>query len=177
MVSSSPSRHRPWWLERGVYGVLRDGWVTMWRVGFTGVPCGSVRFESGGLSGLPLLLEAERYAVMLLDKGAARKIAGGASEVIDDKEFSTLYPMLFSYMTQAQWPDGTAREVSTLSIFADGGMAKCVLKDRATGLCLWASCPNLSNLFGVLESLLNDPGAEWRVDRQVSGQKASRVKK
>jgi hypothetical protein len=170
-------RARPWWLERGVYGVLRSGWVTMWKVGYTGVPCGVVQFDAAGHVGRPLLVTCERYAEMLLEKGSMRKVAGGGAEVLTDPDFAALYPTLFAYMTQSTWPDGSAREVSTLSVFADGGMAKCVLKDRAGGVCLWASCPNLTNLFGVLEALLCDPGAEWRVDRALPGQKASRVKK
>lgn len=170
-------RRRPWWVERGVYGTLRDGWVTLWRVGYTGVPFGVVQFPSDGLKGWPLFLLVEREAEKMLTKDAARRVVGAAGGVVADDEFSTLYPTLYAHLTQTAWPDGTVRETSSLSLFTDGPAAKCVLKDRSLGVCLWATCPTFTGLLGVLEALLCDPGAEWRVDRQNPGQKASRVKK
>lgn len=177
MSSRSRRTRRPWWVDRGVYGVLRDGWVTLWKVGYTGRPVGCVRFSQDGHVGRPLLAAVERGAEMLLTKGTARKIAGGSVEVVTDVEWSTLYPLLFAHLTQPTWEDGTARQVSTLTWFADGGVVKALLKDREAGCCLWAASKSFTDLPGVIEALLADPTAEWRVDRQVSGQKATRVKK
>jgi len=114
---------------------------------------------------------------MLLTKGAQRKIAGGTVEVVTDEEWSTLYPLLFAHLTQPTWEDGSARQVSTLTWFADGGTVKALLKDREGGVCLWGAAKSFTDMPGVLEALLGDPTAEWRVDRQVAGQKATRVKK
>jgi len=97
--------------------------------------------------------------------------------VVTDPEWAVLYPMLFDHLTQTVWPDNTVRQTSSLSLFADGGMVKAVLKDREAGLCLWAASKSFQELFGVIESLLQDPAAEWRHDRQLPGQKATRVKK
>jgi hypothetical protein len=170
-------RHRPWWVDRGVYGALRDGWVTLWRVGWTGVPQAVVRFPADGRSGRDLLNHAEVYAMALLDKGTQRKVEGVEGEGIIDLEWSSAYPMLFAHLTQRVWPDGTARHTSNLTIFTDGGSIKAVLKDRDAGLCLWAASKTISGLFGVVEALLCDPEAEWRQDRQVAGQQATRVKR
>lgn len=114
---------------------------------------------------------------MLLDKSRVPNVVGRQDAPLQDEEFSVLYPTLHAHMTQAVWPDGTVRETSTVSIFIDGAVVKCVLKDRSLGVCLWASSPTLGGLFGVLEALLCDPAAEWRADRVGPGQKATRVKK
>jgi len=170
-------RARPWWLERGVYGVLHGDLVTLWRVGYTGVPIAVVEFLARGLRGRDLASLCERHVESMLEKSPGRRIAGGVGEVVTDPEWAVLYPTLFEHLTQVVWPDGTVRQTSSLSLFADGGMVKCVLKDREAGLCLWAASKSFQELFGVVESLLNDPAAEWRVDRQLPGQKATRVKK
>lgn len=170
-------RHRPWWVDRGVYGVSRDGWVTLWRVGYTGVPQGVVSVPTNGLVGLPLLNHVEVYAMALLDKSTQRKVEGAEGEGIIDLEWSSTYPMLFAHLTQTRWPDGSPRHTSNLTIFTDGGVVKAVLKDRDAGLCLWAASKTLAGLPGVLEALLCDPEAEWRMDRQTSGQQATRVKR
>ena len=176
-MSGERPRYRPWWVDRGVYGVLVGDEVVMWRVGYTGVPTDVTRVATGGRRGLSLILSLEGSAEQMLSKDTTRRVVGGEAAAVADEEWATLYPMLTAHLTQAKWPDGSGRQLSTLSLFADGGVVKCVLKDRDAGLCLWAACPTFSGLFGVLEALLCDPGAEWRVDRQAPGQKASRVKR
>lgn len=114
---------------------------------------------------------------MLLDRSQNRCVVGTLTQAMQDLEFETLYPMLFAHLTSPTWSDGTTRQLSTVTLFADGGVVKCLLKDREMGLCLWASCPTITNVFAVLETLLLDPQAEWRMDRVVAGGKASRVKK
>jgi len=54
-------------------------------------------------------------------------------------------------------------------MFVDAGQLKCVLKDKETGYALWAAGTSIDQMFGVLESLLNDPTAVWRQDRQETG--------
>lgn len=176
-MSVQKRRPRYWWVELGVYGVLREQVVTLWTVDWRGVPASVVSFPQLYRQGPELLRAVELEAEMLLDKSTGRRVLGAEAGGLVDEEFSVLYPTLWAYLTQVAWPDGSAREVSTLSVFSDGAVAKCVLKDRAMGLCLWAACPTFSGLFGVLEALLCDPGAEWRVDRGPAGGKAARVKR
>jgi len=168
---------RPWWVSRGVYGVLRDGVVTLWRLSWGGIPISVCNFPAGACSGRELLNICERKAEQMLSKQPGRRVAGGVGECVSDPEWSVLYPTLFDHLTQTVWADGSARQTSSLSLFTDGSCVKCVLKDREAGLCLWAASKSFQELFGVLEALLVDPAAEWRVDRQTVGQKATRVKK
>lgn len=168
---------RPWWVDRGFYGVLRDEVVTLWRLSYTGVPIDVVQLYVHGLRGRELITLCERTVEKMLQKSASRRISGGAGEVVTDPEWTVLYPTLFEHLTQTVWGDGTVRQTSSLSLFTDGGVVKCVLKDREAGLCLWAASKTFQELFGVVEALLNDPAAEWRADRQLPGQKATRVKK
>jgi len=176
-VNKKKLRSRPWWVSRGVYGVLRHQVVTLWKTTWSGVPCKVVRFNSTGAVGRELLDLCERFAEMVLEKSATRNVVGGGSTTLNDQDFEVLYPTLHLYMTQVVWPDGTVRIPSTISVFVDGGVVKVVLKDRDQGLCLWAAAPTMGDLLGVLDALLADPKAEWRVDRASPGQKASRVKK
>lgn len=171
------AKSRPWWVDRGVYGTLRDDLVTMWRVGYTGIPGTTVQFLAGGRRGRALLQLCEEVAEMLLSKESDRRVVGGATGVVVDDKFAKTYPTLYAYLTQTAWPDGTVRETSSVSVFVDGNAVKCVLKDRSLGICLWATCPTFTGLYAVLEALLCDPAAEWRVDRQTAGQKATRVKR
>jgi len=127
--------------------------------------------------GLPLILHCERYADMLLQPGDARKVVGGDEAQLNDPDFANVYPMVFSHLSQTKWPDGSPRQTSTLSVFVDGGVIKAVLKDRHAGLCLWCAAKTMGDLFGVLEALLCDPGAEWRLDRKGPGDSARRVTK
>jgi len=171
------SSRRYWWVDRGVYGVLHGELVTLWRISFIGIPYKCVRFHAEGLRRQELLHLCERHAQKMLDKAAGRRVAGGVGEVVTDPEWSVLYPILFDHLTQVVWPDKTARLTSSLSIFSDGSMVKAVLKDREAGLCLWCAAKSFQELFGVIEALLADPAAEWRVDRLQPGQKATRVEK
>lgn len=100
-------------------------------------------------------------------KGDAALVAG---------DYGVLFPTLWHYMTQARWDDGTERRTSSITIFCDAGQLKCVLKDKETGLSLWAAGVSFESMFSVLEALLNDPTAVWRQDKLETGSSA-RVKR
>lgn len=116
----------------------------------------------------------EMYEVL---KRQPRKGAEGESGLpMDPGEFGTLYPCLWDHLTQERWDDGTARKTSSVTVFTDGGVVKCVLKDRDMGVCLWVASSGMDGLFVTLETALNDPTAVWRVDRAEGGT-AKRVAK
>jgi hypothetical protein len=119
----------------------------------------------------------EEFAMSLLRKADMGGRAPTGPRAADDKEFASVYPVLWSYLSQCQWEDGTARDTSSLLIFAQDGILKAMLRDRDAGLCLWGSAPTVGGLFEVLEGMLSDPKADWRQDRQQPGQTAKRVGK
>ncbi len=84
-------------------------------------------------------------------------------------DFAVLYPVLWQYLTQSRWEDGTERKTSSVTMFYDAGQLKGVLKDRETSHALWAAGDGPESLFGVMEALLNDPTAVWRQDKVENG--------
>ena len=110
----------------------------------------------------------------LLSKGDRPNRPVGAVSTIVDDEWTRRWPILHSYMTQTTWEDGSRRETAGLLVFAQDGMLKGMLRDKDTGLCLWCAACGLLPLLDAMEGLLCDPKADWRVDRQTEGAKASR---
>jgi len=99
------------------------------------------------------------------------------SQKAEDAAFQKKWPTLFDHLTQTTWDDGTARQTSTLLIFAADGMLKALLKDREAVMTLWASAATLETLLGTLERAARDPDAEWRADRQEGGGGTARRQK
>lgn len=120
-------------------------------------------------------LEHEAYMALSKNGSGHRRVAGAVA--LNDPDAQREFPTLWDHLTQTRWEDGTARIPSTLMIFVADGMVKVMLRDRAEGLCLWVSAPNLASVWDAIELSLSDPSVEWRMDRQMEGQKASRVKK
>lgn len=148
-----------------------------WRVTFTGFPVDAVAYPFPGLTPGEAF-EVKEQAAMALEKGKMqRKVAGGSAPLTDDKAFRIKYPQLWAYLSQKVWDDGTARQPSSLLVFEQDGIFKCMVRDKDAGLCCWVASPTLSELFSAIEAALVDPGTEWRVDRQQEGQAAKRVKR
>jgi hypothetical protein len=119
----------------------------------------------------------EEWAMTLLRKGDKR--VGGGSVLVDASQDPLVlaYPVLWAFLTQTAWEDGSQRQPGSLLMFTQDGMMKCMLRDREDGTCLWVAGRGLTHLLDVAEGSLCDPGADWRVDRQQPGQKAQRVTK
>lgn len=114
---------------------------------------------------------------MMKKPSAERRVVGVSPMLVKDERYEKKCPTLWAHLTALQWDDGTSRQTSSILIFAGDGMLKGMLRDREAGLCLWVAADGLEKLLLVLEASLNDPQAEWRVDRQAEGQPASRVKR
>lgn len=113
----------------------------------------------------------------MLAKQMDRKVQGINATPVEACELALQVPTVFDYLGQNAWPDGSVRQTSSLLVFHQDGMFKGMLRDAEAGLCLWIAGKSLTGLLVSLEAALNDPHAEWRVDRQVAGQTARRVKK
>jgi hypothetical protein len=113
----------------------------------------------------------------LLRKADMDGRGGGAPKPLTDPAFAGEYPLLWSYLTQNKWEDGTPRQTASILIFSDDGILKGMLRDREAGLCLWVAGATMDGLFVALEGSVGDPRADWRQDRQMAGQTAKRVTK
>lgn len=119
-------------------------------------------------------VELEVWTMLTKSGTSSRQVAGALS--VSDAAGAAEWPTLFSYLTQTAWEDGSARDTASLLIFQQDGHLKFMVRDRASGLCLWGASPTLSELLLSVELTLTDPASVWRLDRAVPGQeKASRV--
>ena len=112
----------------------------------------------------------------VLKKSAARTVEGECQAEPEGGDFLLMYPTLWTHLVQAKWDDGSPRKPSSITIFSDGPVMKCVLKDKETSTCLWLACPSMDGLFVLVEAALNDPATVWRLDRNDSGGRSTRVK-
>lgn len=171
-----PLSPRSWLRERGVTVCESDrGWWFIRSQPWGGCTLiGDIQRVPGGCGLTHDFIE--RRAEEMLKKADSRRaeLHGHAALVAGD--VGVLYPTLWSYLTQTRWDDGTERKTSSVTVFMDSGQLKCVLKDKETGLSLWAAGVGFDSLFSVLESLLNDPTAVWRQDKNDTGSSA-RVKR
>lgn len=79
-----------------------------------------------------------------------------------DLAFRGRYPALAEWLSAQQYPDGTARETSTLLAFIEGGLYKGCLNDRDNARGLWASSGSFEGLLEALEGHLQAGTGEWR---------------
>jgi hypothetical protein len=166
-----------WWSAYRIRCWSRGRVAWLVRYGWCGVPIGASTVLVAPEEPLGSLAILSREVEVLLQKKAERRVSDPAGGGFVDAAFTASYPTLWMYLTQRRWDDGSERRTSTLTIFADGVAAKCLLKDRDAGLCLWVASESVLTLFEVLEAALCDGETEWRVDRQLPDQKASRVKR
>lgn len=82
---------------------------------------------------------------------------------VGPSQWMETHQALAEYLTCAEWPDGEARQTSTLLIFCEAGEVKVCLNDREQGRSLWATGSCLEAAFLALESRCQDEKAEWRV--------------
>jgi hypothetical protein len=100
------------------------------------------------------------------------KKPGGASGVkkggmmLEDKDFQKECPTLYAYVAAPTWPDGSARELSTVIVFVEDGRIKGCLSDKDTGMTLWASSGTLAGLWEALEARLTGDEVDWRPARK-----------
>lgn len=163
-----------WWWRDGVRMVRGRGVIHGWRVGWTGVP---VRYAC-----IPDVVPAdggsfrvlEGLAMSLLRRGDMEGRGGPGPRPLTDPAFSGDYPLLWSYLTQNKWEDGSPRQTSSVLLFADDGVLKMMLRDRDAGLCLWVAGATVTGLFDAVEGALADAKADWRQDRVQKGDTAKR---
>lgn len=72
------------------------------------------------------------------------------------------YPLVWEYLTDDAWEDGTPRQRASLMIVADGGSLKLWLNDRALDRSCWVSGESLEDALSSLEGLLYSDSAPWR---------------
>jgi len=165
---------KSWWYEMGIRCWVSDYRVYLMRMTRDGWPletsCLDVFYDEPRHV-IPLV---EGEARNMLRRRADRNVEGEAKAALKAGAFETAHKALWSYMTDCAWDDGSPREPASLLIFMQDGQMKGMLRDKAEGLCLWASASGIAELLGLLDIMIEDPETVWRVDRQQPGQAAKR---
>jgi len=79
-----------------------------------------------------------------------------------DDSFAKDYEMLFEMMTHTTWDDGTPRQTSSLTIFAEDGCWKACLSDRELGTVTFVTSKTVLGLLVALEDGLEECTLDWR---------------
>jgi hypothetical protein len=170
-----PTRQRDsWWWRDGVRLVRGAGVIHGWSIGWSGLPSVYDSITDAIPPDGDSLRVLEEFAMSLLRKADLSTRGQDRAKVLTDPGFSNRFPVLWSFLTQKTWEDGSARLTSTLLIFEQDGILKAMLKDKDAGLCLWVAGATFEGLYDALEGALSDPRADWRQDRQEPGQQAKR---
>lgn len=167
----------PWWRASGIWALSWRRVVFVQQYTWTGFPvdchCSLVGAYPAGAG----WQQVEAEVLQMLKKAEVRRVEGLPQTRLLPCEWAELLPSVWQYLTQDRWEDGSPRETSGLLLFCQDGLLKGMLRDKESGLCLWVTGQSLQGLLATLEAALGDPAAEWRVDRQAAGQKATRVNK
>lgn len=97
--------------------------------------------------------------------------SAGTSVPLSDEGFMKKHPVLYEYLTDVKWDDGTAREPSTLSLFVEDGRFKAALNDKAMRRSLYVSGDRFQDAILALEKALTGQTPDWRVWKAGKGKK------
>lgn len=88
------------------------------------------------------------------------------------------FPNLGEFLTAGTF-DGTddRREAPTVTLWAQGGLWKLSVKDRAEGLVMWLTAEKLLELLQLLELYCLEPEGPWRHDEQQHERQGKRIQK
>lgn len=167
----------PWWASRRIWATAFRQVVICVEYSYHGLPLAAHNSPPRTYPCGATWADLEREVLVMIQRQVARKVAGVSAGSVEVCNLALQLPNVFEYMTATAYADGSARRTSSLLLFNDQGFLKAMLRDADAGLCCWVGGNSLEGVLAALEAALCDPEHEWRVDRQASGQKATRVKK
>jgi len=80
-------------------------------------------------------------------------------------------PGVREMLVETRFPDGSARQTSTLLLFVEAGVVKVCLNDRDQGMSAWASGSSVLDCLLALESGLQADTLQWRASGPRRGGK------
>lgn len=92
-------------------------------------------------------------------------------QAAEDPEWGERYPLLYEHLTSLTWEDGKPREVSTLLLFAEHGLWKACLNDRAEGRAVFLADQSIAGLLEALETGLRVGDLDWRIRTRQGGRR------
>lgn len=167
---------RAWWLDKGIRTFVTNEYIWLIRYTRQGFPLSSSVVDLFWCDREQALAVIEGEMESMLRKREERRVLGDEATGTNDPQWEKTYPNLWEFVTAGRYSDGSPRVQGSLLIFFQDGQVKGMLRDKDQGLCLWATAKGCSQLLELIETMLDDPEAEWRIDRQAEGDKAKRRK-
>jgi hypothetical protein len=99
---------------------------------------------------------------MVLQRRDAASPGVGAPGKVKASKWALAHPSIWEMLTASEWPDGTPRKLSTVTVFVDEGCVKVSINDRAQGLVGFSSGASLEEALASLEAALAADRVEWR---------------
>lgn len=88
------------------------------------------------------------------------------------------FPNLAEFMTCAVFEGSNERrDAPTLTFWAQGGLWKAAVKDKAEGLVMFLSAETFLDLVQLIELYVLEAEGPWRYDELASPQKGKRVER
>lgn len=102
-------------------------------------------------------------------KSDVRRSGPDSTVTPEDPILTIKTPGVWEYLTINRYDSGEPRLTSTLMVVVEDGKVKCCLNDREQSRSLWVAADSLEGALLVLESLLDDDRAIWRVYQPMGG--------
>src|SRR5262245_31351041 len=135
--SSSPWWWRSWWWEDGVRFSASSSRIFGWISTPWGPPTAALDWPWPALPVQDARAFLEACAMGLLRKGE-KKVGGGPDPlVVAGDPLVLAYPVLWAFLTDRTWDDGSVREPGSLLVFEQDGIIKGMLRDKNDATCLW----------------------------------------
>lgn len=97
-----------------------------------------------------------------LKRPVSSSASGGPPRAAVDLEFRRRWPTLASYVLDVTWEDGSRRETATVTVFAEDGLLKASINDRAGKRTAFMAGETLDGLLDRLDTGLEEEKLDWR---------------
>ena len=81
---------------------------------------------------------------------------------LEDPKFEERFPTLYTLLTHLQDEKGQPRQVCTMTLVCEDGVAKVGINERNHHLSLWVSATGIGEAFQRLEEALQERPVAWR---------------
>lgn len=76
------------------------------------------------------------------------------------------FPLLWEFLTETCWDDGTARKPGTILVSCEDGSWKLWVHDRALRRNAWCQASTIEEALADAEAGLQDDSLHWRQDKR-----------
>jgi hypothetical protein len=88
--------------------------------------------------------------------------AGRVCQAPGDSKMRRELPLLFEFLTETRWEDGTERQPGTMILFCEQGRFKACLNDKELQRVAFCTAETLEGLLEACNEGFGDDGHDWR---------------